>query len=47
MGEDNQKLELLKKYVCAAETLEDFLQRLEAVRADELDGLDNEIPEEE
>lgn len=45
MSEDNKKLENLKKYVCAAGTMEEFLHRLEAVRADELGGLDDDIPE--
>lgn len=47
IANEDKKLESLKKYVCAAETLEDFLQRLEAVRADELGGLDDDLPEEE
>lgn len=43
MAEEKQKLDLLKEYVCAAETVGDFLHRIEAVRADILGGLDYDI----
>jgi hypothetical protein len=43
---DNERLKLLKKYVCAAETLEEFLHRIDAVRADEVASLDDDIPQE-
>jgi hypothetical protein len=43
-GIEQQRLELLKRFVCGAETLEEFLQRLDLVRVEEAAKEDDDIP---